>query len=212
MIELCTERFTPQWETMKRGKVSSSKLPAVLSGSDSCARNTYIMELIYELQGADVPFVDPDKWILRSRARHALALEWYMRRKRRQVRLSGFVVHDSYPWLGFTPAGFVDPDGQIFIQGRSSRKTLEANRAASPAVYRRIQYELLVSSRQWCDYINHFSAGSKFELGSVQRIERDPAAIEFIEGKAVDFWQEVYASFVTRRENYGNSGARNPAA
>lgn len=201
MIELCTEPFTPQWETLRRARITSQGIEAVLGRDGTKAKLLLTDELTEDLEGIpDHKDLHPDKWILEKRAQRAAAAEWYARARHVKLRLSGFVIHSSFPWLGFTPCGFVDPSGMIYIQCRSSLATLEANRAPKKPAMRRIQFELLVSGRAWCDYVNYYPGAHKVQMGSVHRVERDPVLIRIIEEKALIYWRDVLAIYKGRRK------------
>ena len=70
----------------------------------------------------------------------------------------GFMVRDDWGWrLGFSPDGLVDDDGLIEIKSRRPKKHLATILADEVPLENvaQIQAGLLVSGREWCDYLSY---------------------------------------------------------
>lgn len=74
------------------------------------------------------------------------------------VTLAGFMVRDDWGFqIGYSPDGLVGDDGLIEVKSRAPKKHLQTILAdAVPAEnMAQIQCGLLVSGREWCDYISY---------------------------------------------------------
>lgn len=103
----------------------------------------------------DPMFVSDDMergWEDEPRARDAYA------KHRAPVTEMGFMVFEAPTWaLGFSPDGLVGDDGVIEIKSRRPKKHLQtilADRVPTECMGQ-IQAGLLVTGRQWCDYVSY---------------------------------------------------------
>lgn len=72
----------------------------------------------------------------------------------------GFMTEDKWGFkIGFSPDGLVGTDGLIEIKSRGGKKHLQTALAGSVPIENmaQIQCGLLVSGRDWCDYISYAS-------------------------------------------------------
>lgn len=132
----------------------------------------------------DPMFVSDDMergWEDEPRARDAYA------KHRAPVTEMGFMALETPMWtLGFSPDGLVGDDGVIEIKSRRPKKHLQtilADRVPTECMAQ-IQAGLLVSGRQWCDYVS-YSGGMPLW---VRRVFPDAA------------WQDAIAAAVEQFE------------
>ena len=70
----------------------------------------------------------------------------------------GFMIRDDWGWsLGYSPDGLVGADGLIEIKSREPKKHLATVLADEAPIENmaQVQCGLLVSGREWCDYVSY---------------------------------------------------------
>lgn len=100
----------------------------------------------------------------------------------------GLLVRDDWGWrLGYSPDGLVGDDGQIEIKSRRPKEHLRTILADEvPAEnMAQIQCGLLVSGRQWCDYVSYCGGMPMW----VKRVVPDPRWHEAILAAVAQFEQ-----------------------
>lgn len=98
----------------------------------------------------------------------------------------GFMVREGYRWrLGYSPDGLVGEDGLIEIKSRRQKKHLQTILAdeVPPENMAQIQCGLLVSGREWCDYISYCGGMPLY----VKRVTPDPRWIDAIDAAVLQF-------------------------
>lgn len=110
----------------------------------------------------------------------------------------GLLVRDDWGWrLGYSPDGLVGDDGQIEIKSRRPKEHLRTILADEvPAEnMAQIQCGLLVSGRQWCDYVSYCGGMPMW----VKRVVPDPRWHEAILAAVAQF-EQAAAEMVARYE------------
>lgn len=177
-----------EWLAMKAGKISSSKVSAILTGKKGLLKGaeTYAIELI-----AERIIEEPEIGYTSSDMERGIELELYARdiyaenRKVDVVEVGGIEMGD----LWFSPDGLVNADGFIEI------KCCKAKRHIQNILYKeyrdeylpQIQFGLLVSGRNWCDLVLFHPDMPDQLKAKVFRIERDDVMIELIKERIVLF-------------------------
>jgi len=190
VIELCAERYTPEWHSLRRARVTSSLLRGALAGYGTHARQDVIDSLLLDLRGIPEHTDEhTDPWILTARHDQMRGEVWYGNEYGRQVRHTGFVIDDEYPWLGFTPNGLVDPDGLIHVVTKKYRNGLRDYKCSGMHI-KRVQYEMRISGRKWCDFVSYWTQGDN-EDGRIDRVMFDKHIAESIECSVHLFWRDI---------------------
>lgn len=170
------EQRTNEWYEARCGLVTASVVgrlitPAKLQTAANSESRGITAALVAErITG----FVDPtwkslDMW--RGMAEEAFAIESYSEHHA-PVRTLGLMIRDDWGFqIGFSPDGLVGDDGIVEVKCPRSKGHLETILADEvPAEFMaQIQTGLLVSGRQWCDFISFFGGMPLF----VKRVERD---------------------------------------
>ena len=144
------------------------------------------------------------------------AIEKYESQKNRKVSTSGFWVNPKYPFLGSSPDGLVGEDGITEIKSLKIFKhhtieSVSSNQSSVPKVvlnkqcftvsnnkcelrhsheyYYQIQMQLLVTEKEFCDFILYAENGPV----STERIYRDEHIIADILKCLTSFWTRVIA-------------------
>lgn len=193
MRVMTKDQRSDDWLQARRGRVTASMINAVLAGQNTKSRRNYIQSLILDLEGID-DFRDSAPYFDLGRKFEPYAIGWYQDECRRRVTNTGFVLHDTYNWLGASPDGLVGRVGMVEAKFRVSLRTFHD--ACIKPITRAYEYQMQagmwVCNRKWCDYLNYWrSVDGKKEQGHVRRVLRDEAKIKEIEGAALVFWRDV---------------------
>jgi hypothetical protein len=107
---------------------------------------------------------------------------------------TGFMIRDDWGWkLGYSPDGLVGSDGLIEVKSRAPKKHLATILAdeVPPENMAQIQCGLLVSGRDWCDYVSYCGGMPMW----VKRVTRDDRWTDAIVD-AVTAFEETAAQMV----------------
>jgi hypothetical protein len=158
------EQGSPEWLEQRRGMVTASVVGQLLTATGRPASNDTSRRLTLSLVAERITgyveptFVNDD--MLRGQLDEPIARDLYSEHHA-PVTECGFLVRDGWGWsLGYSPDGLVGDDGLIEVKSRRQKKHLQTILAdAIPTEnMAQIQCGLLVSGREWCDYIS-FSGG-----------------------------------------------------
>lgn len=193
-----------EWMEARRGIVTSSVVgqlvtPKTVKPANNDHSRGLSARLVAErITGwSEVPYVGHDqlRGTLDEPVARAIYAEHYA-----PVEEVGFLVRDDWGYrIGYSPDGLVGEDGLIEIKSRIPKKqlaTVIADEVPSDAVAQ-IQCGLLVSGRQWCDYVS-FCGGMSFWR---KRVEPDQrwfdailAAVETFEQNAAEMVAKYQAA------------------
>jgi hypothetical protein len=180
---------SPEWHDQRRGIVTASVVGKLLTPTGKVASNDYSRALTAQLVAERITgYTDPtfqsDDMIggvnEEPRARF-LYSERYA-----EARESGFMRRDEDGWtLGYSPDGLVGDDGLIEIKAPRAKKHVATVISGEvPAEHMpQIQAGLLVSGRQWLDFIS-FCGGLPMW---VKRVYPDPRWFDAISQAAKQF-------------------------
>ena len=189
---LTTTQGTDEWDAARKGRITASSIGNVLAGKGTKTRFNYRMQLVLDLEGV-ADFKDSAIWFEAGRLYEGHARGWYDWNQA-AVTETGFVLHDTYNWLGASPDGFVGDDGMIEIKYRKTLETFhDSNIKNVPRGYlSQMQTGMFVCNRQWCDYVNYWRCdATQREQAHVRRIYRDEGRIRELEDAALIFWMET---------------------
>ena len=154
---------TDSWLDMRRGIVTASVVGQLITTKTiKPAANDYsrglTMTLVAErITGYTEPvYVNAD--MERGNMDEPIARDAYSRFVGKPVEEIGFMVRDDWGHrLGYSPDGLVGDDGLIEIKSRRQKKHLSTILAdeVPPENMAQIQMGLLVSGRDWCDYVSY---------------------------------------------------------
>lgn len=152
---------TPEWDDARRGLVTASAVSALLTATGKVADNetsrTYTALLVAErITGhTDPTYQSPD--MLRGLMDEAIATAKYAEHFGVEVAEMGFMTREiDGHHIGYSPDGLVGDDGLIEVKSRRQKKHLSTilADAVPPENVAQIQCALLVSGRDWCDYVS----------------------------------------------------------
>jgi hypothetical protein len=180
---------TPQWHDQRRGLVTASAVGKLITPTLKVASNDVSRGLTAALVAERITgwtedtATTPDMW--RGIDSEPIARDIYSGHYM-QATETGFMRLDGDGWtLGYSPDGLVGLDGLIEIKAPRAKGHLNTILADDvPAFYMpQIQAGLLVSGRDWCDYVSYCGGMPLY----VKRVLPDPAWAEAITAAAIAF-------------------------
>jgi len=183
---------TDEWFEYKRGKPSASRYSEIVTstGEPSKSRVGYLYELaaqrisgIYEESHKSKAMMDGNEREAHSRWRYAMENDVV-------VEEVGFCLSDCGRF-GASPDGLVGDDGQIELKnpiGKTQIKRLrELDSLVSMGYYQQCQGQLLVTKRNWNDFVSCYSGLPLYTI----RVEPDHEFLIKLERELVAFCEEL---------------------
>lgn len=174
---------TEEWLDQRRGMVTASMVgrlitPKTVKPAENPESRSLVAQLVAErITGfTDSTFVSDDMW--RGTLDEPVARDLYSEHFA-PVTEVGFMVRDDWGFsIGYSPDGLVGGDGLIECKSRRPKVHLAHILAdqVPPENMAQLQAGLLVSGRQWCDYVS-FCAGMPLWVKRVEPDERWQTAI-----------------------------------
>jgi hypothetical protein len=178
------EQGTPEWDELRCGIVTASVVGQLVTPSTIKAASNAETRALTALLAAeritgwtDPTYVGAD--MERGWDDEPRAIEAYEKHTGVTVDSLGFMVRDDWGFrIGYSPDGLVNKDGCVEVKSRRPKKHLQTIIADKvPAEnMAQIQAGLLVSGRDWCDYIS-YCGGMRPWVKRVEPDERWQSAI-----------------------------------
>jgi hypothetical protein len=200
------EQGSEEWLAARRGLITASVVGKLITpktikvAENDEARGLRALLVAERITGWSEPSYFNDD-MQRGHDVEPIARDWYASKNNVVVDQIGFMVRDFNDGhrIGYSPDGLVGDDGLIEIKAPRSKAHLLTHVAGQMPMQHmaQVQTGLLVSSREWCDYISYCGGMPPF----VQRIHADVrwfdtilAAVEQFEIKAA----EMQAQYETK--------------
>lgn len=196
------EQRTGTWDDLRRGIATASAMGRLLTPTGRVAANEdsraiALLLASERITGWTVPTYQSTD-MLRGVLDEPLARELYAEHYA-PVEECGFITYDLDGWrIGFSPDGMVGDDGLIEIKSRVPKVHLAhilADRMPDECMAQ-VQTGLLVSGREWCDYVSYCSGMPLW----VKRIYPDPKWHESILAGVVLLEQAIASHIATYRD------------
>ena len=187
------EQRTDQWFNVRLGKVTASKVSAVLAKKDSATRNDYLTDIVLErLTGKQQEFYTNEamQWGTDTEPQARMAYEAHTNNL---VDEHGFIDHPNIANFGCSPDGSIGDDGLLEIKCPNSKThlaTLLSGKAPSKYIPQ-MQTQMAVMNRQWCDFVSFDPRLPEDLQLFVVRVNRDDEYIANLEKEVSAFLQEV---------------------
>lgn len=143
--------MTTELDQRRKGRITGSRVAAVLGVSPYATRADVLREMVREWHGAPQEFTGNDATRY-GQAHEAEAIAEY--ECSMGVLIHGaqqLVAHPAYDWLAVTPDGLVGDDGMIEVKCPYRGTYTSLDEAAH---YRpQVQLQLTVTARDWCDFV-----------------------------------------------------------
>lgn len=188
------EQGTEDWLALRRGIVTASTVGQLLTATGRPANNDTSRRLTLSLVAERITGETEPSWMnddmLRGHLEEPRARDHYAEHfaEGEPVTELGFMVNDDYGWsLGYSPDGLVGDHGLIEVKSPRAKGHIGTVLAdAVPAHHMaQIQAGLLVSGREWCDFISWYGGLPPY----VKRVYVDQKWTEAIVSAVADFEQ-----------------------
>lgn len=178
-----------EWAAMRCGVLTASEMKLIVTPTLKIASNDKERGHLYELLAQRITgYVEP-RYVSDDMLR-GVEDEFYARKAYAEhyapVEECGFITNSKWGFtLGYSPDGLVGDDGLIEIKSRRQKYQVETIAADEvPADYMiQLQTGLLVSERQWIDFVSYSGGLPMF----VKRVEAIPEYQEAIIAAACAF-------------------------
>lgn len=195
------------WLQLRVGKVTASRVADVVAKTKtgpSASRAKYAGELIAERltnMPAERYTNSAMAWGTETEPRARIAYEFYQNVDVEQV---AFVLHPTIGDSGASPDGLVGDDGLVEIKCPETHTHIETLLGGSiPSKYvTQMMWQMACTGRQWCDFVSFDPRLPESMQFFCQRIERDDALIEELEGEVIAFLKEVREKVDQLRKRY----------
>ena len=156
------EQGSEEWFAQRRGMVTASVVGQLITAKTiKPAVNDYSRALTATLTAERITgYTEPTYMndnMLRGTLDEPRARDKYSERYAPATE-TGFMVRDDWGFnIGYSPDGLVGDDGLIEVKSRRQKKHLQTilSDQVPPENMAQIQCGLLVSGREWCDYISY---------------------------------------------------------
>jgi putative phage-type endonuclease len=205
MLEI--RQRTPEWQQIRLGKVTASRIADVCARTKSgygASRKNYLAELVAErLTGVKSEgFTNAAmQWGTDMEPEARIAYEFY---RDAAVAEVGFVPHPSIGDTGASPDGLVGIDGLVEIKAPNTATHIDTLLSGViPEKYiLQMLWQLACTGRAYCDFVSFDPRLPEPMRLFVKRIERDHARIAELETEVVAFLTEVRETVDALRRKY----------
>lgn len=174
---------TDQWLELRRGIVTASTVGKLLTETGRPASNDtsrrHTLTLVAERITGEIEPVWENADMERGHMVEPIARNLYAKTSPEPVSEVGFMTRDDWGWtLGYSPDGLVGDHGLIEVKAPRAKghiATILANQMPAHHMAQ-VQAGLLVSGREWCDFISYHGGLPPF----VKRIYADAKWAEAI--------------------------------
>lgn len=194
------EQGTPEWHDLHRGIITASEISQILTPSLKTANNDKSRQLVYK-KAAEVISGVVDDTFASSDMERGIMLEPFAvseyEKHFNKVDGCGFVTNDRWEFkIGYSPDGLVGDNGLIEVKSPSRKKHVEYMATGEmPKEYvAQVQTGLLVTGRQWVDFISYYPGMAMVPV----RVKPDAETHQSIIGAVTEFYaqlKEVVASY-----------------
>lgn len=167
MIEIHRDLYqgSEEWHAARCGMLTASEIKHIVTPTLKVASNEKERSHLYELlaqritQYVEPTYVGDD--MLRGQEDEAEAVALYSE-KIAHVEEAGFITNDRWGFkIGYSPDGLVGENGLVEVKSRKQKFQIETfvtsvNDGTVPIDFMlQVQTGLLVSEREWCDFISY---------------------------------------------------------
>jgi hypothetical protein len=188
------EQGTEEWLAARRGMVTASVVGQLLTAtgrpaSNDTSRRLTLALVAERITGETEPVYMNDD-MLRGHLEEPRARDMYAEHFSggEIVSETGFMVRDDWGFqLGYSPDGLVGDDGLIEVKAPRAKGHIATilSGVVPDRHMPQIQAGLLVSGREWCDFISYYGGLPPF----VKRVHADPKWAESIVAAVAAFEQ-----------------------
>ncbi len=198
---------TEDWYAARLGKVTASRVADVVAKTKtgySASRANYMAQLICERLTGTQGDTYQNAAMAWGTEQEPAARGAYEARTGLLVQETGFVPHPTILMSGASPDGLVGDDGLVEIKCPNTATHIDTILSeAVPGKYiAQIQWQMVCTGRQWCDFISYDPrVPEKMQLW-VKRVQRDQKLIDEMENEVFNFIEELESKIDALKEKY----------
>jgi putative phage-type endonuclease len=185
-----------EWMALRLGKFTASSFGDLFATKTTAQYRKAIRKVAFERLTGESPESFKSEYMDRGHELEPFAREAYENYSFNTIQNGGFFEYNE--WIGASPDGLVDDDGQIEIKCPAYNTFIDyiiSKKLPTEYVYQ-VQGQLMVTGRQWCDFV---AFHPKLPLVIV-RVLPDPVIIKSIE-TALDVAIKEVESIITNIKN-----------
>lgn len=169
MIQYKVEQNSDEWFALRRGKFTASTFKDLFMGENTQGYKDAIYKVAFERLTNTSPESFTNEYMQRGTELEPEARAWYEFEKNVEVIKAGFFEYND--WIGASPDGLVGEDGLLEIKCPKFSTMMDylIKKELPKTYYYQVHGQLLVTDRQWCDFLAYHPSLPKFVL----RVERD---------------------------------------
>lgn len=193
------EQNTPEWYAARAGKVTASRVEAVMakgqSGKPSATRANYMAQLIAERLTGVVEEGYKSAAMARGNEVEPEARAAYAFMRDAELAPGGFVPHPTIPMAGASPDSLVGEDGLLEAKCPNTATHLDTLLGSSidGGYVKQMQWQLACTGRKWVDWISFDNRLPAHLQLHVHRVYRDDVKIAEMEAEVRKFLAELDA-------------------
>lgn len=166
------EQQTPEWFLARTGIPTASNFDKIITtkGEESKQRTKYLYQLAGEIVSENKEMMFQSSAMLRGVELENEAIELYEMIHGVDIEKIGFCL-DNTENYGCSPDGLIGGDGLIEIKCPNMATHVEymINNKIPATYYQQVQGQLLITDREWCDFISYYPGIKPFII----RVEKD---------------------------------------
>ena len=169
MIYHDIEQNTDEWMELRRGKFTASSFKDLFMAETTQGYQDAIYRVAFERMTGESPESFTNDYMQRGHDLEPEARSWYEFEKDVVVGNGGFFEYND--WIGASPDGLIGKDGLLEIKcpKYSTMMRYLMEKKLPKTYYYQVHGQMLVTDRQWCDFIAYHPKLPRFAL----RVERD---------------------------------------
>lgn len=189
------EQGSEEWLALRAGKVTASRFSDVMAkgrgGAPSKTRDSYMKQLAAEILTGQPEEMYSNKYMEWGNECEPQARSMYEFNHDREVNQVAFIEHNDF--VGVSPDGLIGSDGLIEIKCPKTTTQIDYYLSGKfPSKYEaQVQGQLMVSNREWCDFVSFDprinGSASYFEV----RVYRDEKYIAELDNQIRYFVNEL---------------------
>lgn len=169
MIQYKVEQNSDEWFALRRGKFTASTFKDLFMGENTQGYKDAIYKVAFERLTNTSPESFTNEYMQRGNELEPEARAWYEFEKNVEVIKAGFFEFND--WIGASPDGLVGEDGLLEIKCPKYSTMMDylIKKELPKTYFHQVHGQLLVTDRQWCDFIAYHPSLPKLVL----RVERE---------------------------------------
>lgn len=187
------EQGEPEWDDIRRGKVTASKIKDVMAKGKGATRRTYLGRIVAERMSGTTQSTFSSSEMQWGMENEPAARDLYEFITGNEVVEIGFVDHAKIEMCGCSPDGLVGDDGMMQIKCLNSANhqdyLIEGN--FPEEFVKQMQTEIFCADRSWSDLFLYDPRMNQELQWFLMRLERDEEIIKEIEEEILSFQKDA---------------------